>query len=492
MKSVKILLFSLCGVVLLTVHVTASPPDSLWMRIYGGSTLEEIRCLSETSDSGYVFTGYVSIAAPTSHTDVYAGRLAANGDTVWTTNFGGLANDRGYAIRETPDGGYVMAGSYTYVDDTSNMDVYLVKLNALGGIEWERLYGGTGYDEAYDVMVARGDSGFVVAGYTRSFGGYGSDAYLIRTDSAGDTLFTHHYDHTINDKAMSVCETVEGYVFCGHTQSATEYSLLLTKTTTHLEPVWTKGYGGAENDIGMCVRLVPEDFGFIVGGETASFGAGNADGWALRTDMNGDTLWTRTVGDTLYNRFFSVDVTQDGGYVLGGQYGSVPFTDRKFYAAKLDAAGALEWKGTYGFLGEQCVALSMEQTHDGGYVMGGYVRWTSTNDMDGLVIRLGEEDAGVGSATDEQAGAPMSFPNPSSGALRILFGADAGSRAECLIYDIGGRLVARVPSHKLDSGQCVSAWDGNDLAGTAAPPGVYLYRLMAGNKEIRGKTVLVR
>jgi hypothetical protein len=494
MNAAKIPVVIILIVTCLAATGYAAAPDSLWMRAYGDTHHTYIRAIDQNSDSGYIFTGYVWIddAYVPAHAEVYTGRLEADGDTLWTTCYTAFGYAEGHAVRETPDGGFVTAGltSSPVADDRN---VYLVKLNSLGGIVWEKQYGGPSDDEARDVQVLPGDSGFVVTGYTRSFGVYGSAVYTLRTDSSGDTMFTNLYDQTINDKGQSICETTDGYVITGHSQTPTEYNLLLLKVTSHLDTVWSKVYGASGSDIGFSVKVTPSDWGFIVGGETNSWGAGGMDGWALKTDLNGDTLWTRTVGDSLYNRFFAVDTALDGGYVFGGQYGSVPFEDRKFYAAKLAADGALEWEETYGLPRDECVCLDMVQTYDGGYVMGGYIKWTASGWRNAMVIRLGDDSgSGVGLATLPAGLTMTASPNPFTGLVRIQFTLDVKSRAKIGIYDVTGRLIRDIPSGALYPARHSFEWDGKDRNGVDVPPGVYFCRISAGGEEATGKMVLAR
>jgi hypothetical protein len=481
-------------IVLFAVAAHSAAPDSLWMKAYGDTFHTQIRAMDQVSDSGYICTGTIWIEDPYTggHAEVYTVRLDADGDTLWTTYYTAFGYAEGKAVRETPDGGFVTAGltSSPVADDRN---VYLVKLNSLGGIVWEKRYGGSRYDEANDLQVLHGDSGFVVTGYTRSFGAYGTDVYVLRTDSAGDTLFTLRYDATINDVGKAICETTDGYVIAGHTQTPTEYNVLLLKTTSHLDTLWSKTYGGPGHDVAYSVKLTPSDFGFIVGAGTDSYGAGGMDGWALKTDRNGDTTWTRTVGDSLYNRFFAVDTTLDGGYVFGGQYGSVPFEDREFYAVKLASDGVVEWVSTYGVERQECVCLDMLQTYDGGYVMGGYVKWAGSGYRNAMVIRLGDDSgSGVEPAAVPAGLTLTASPNPFTGNVRIRFTLDRKSKAEINIYDVAGRLVRNVSTGTLYPARHSFEWDGKDEHGTVVPPGVYFCRLSACGEDVTGKVVFTR
>jgi hypothetical protein len=494
MNAARILMAVVCMTLAASAAGNAAAPDSLWMRAHGDTNHTSIRCVDQTADGGYIFTGHIWIEDGyiPAHAEVYTVRLDADGDTLWTSVYTAFGEAEGRTVRETPDGGFVTAG-YTSSPAAGYTNLYLVKLNSLGGIVWEKQYGGPYDDRAEDLRVLHSDSGFVITGYTRSFGVYGNAVYLLRTNSSGDTLFTNLYDVTINDVGYSICETTDGYVMTGHTQTPTEYNLLLLKVTSHLDTVWSKTYGDSGTDIGLSVKLTPSDFGYIVGGETDSWGAGGMDGWALKTDLNGDTLWTRTVGDSLYNRFFAVDTTFDGGYVFGGQYGSVPFEDRKFYAAKLSSDGTLEWEETYGLPRDECVCLDMVQTDDGGYVMGGYIKWAGSGWRNAFVIKLGDDS---GSGVERAALPPgltlKTSPNPFMGSVRIEFTLDAKSRAELGIYDVTGRLVRCISSGTLYPERHSFEWNGKDRNGVDVPPGVYFCRISAGGEEATRKLVLAR
>lgn len=494
MNAVRSLLFVMCFTLAFAVASNAAAPDSLWMRAYSDTSNTQIRCVDQTSDSGYVFTGSIWIddGYGPAHSEVYTVRLGTHGDTLWTTYYTGFGDAVGYGVRETPDGGYVTAG-FTSSALADDQNVYLVKLNSLGGIVWEKMYGYGGRDEASDVRVLKGDSGFVVVGFATTPSPFRSDVYLLRTDSSGDTLFTGRYNYTVNDRGMSICETTDGYVIAGHTQTAVDYNLLLLKTTSHLDTVWSKTYGDSGDEVAHSIKLTPSDFGFIVGGQTDSYGAGGVDGWVLKTNLNGDTLWTRTVGDSLYNRFFAVDTTYDGGYVFAGQYGNVPFEDRKFYAARLALDGAVEWVETYGLPQDECVCLDMVHTHDGGMVMGGYVKWTDSGYRNAFVIRLGDNSGAGAEPVRVPAGLTLTAsPNPCTGTVRILLTLDRKAKAEINIYEVTGRLIRSVSTGTLYPTQHSFEWDGKDQNGLGVAPGVYFCRLSAGGREATVKVVLAR
>ena len=158
---------------------TDSNGDTLWTRTYGGAYGEEGHSVRQTQDSGYIVAGITWSFG--NYTQVYLLKTNAGGDTLWTRNYGGMYYNEGQSVWQTSDGGYLGVGGDVYFGDSTQ--VYLIKTNALGDSLWTRTYGGTGDDWGYAVQQTS-DGGYIVAGWTFSFGN-GAQVYLIKTDSLG-------------------------------------------------------------------------------------------------------------------------------------------------------------------------------------------------------------------------------------------------------------------------------------------------------------------
>jgi hypothetical protein len=236
-------------------------------------------------------------------------------------------------------------------------------------ISFERTYGGDSYDFGWSVQQTA-DNGFVIAGYTRSFGAGDDDVYLIKTDSSGDTLWTRTYGGESWDVGFSVQQTTdEGYVIVGATDSygTGHGDVYLIRTDSSGDTLWTRTYGGDSLDEGYSVQQT-EDGGYVISGYTESFGAGNRYVYLIKTDSSGDTLWTRTYGGDSYDEGWSVQQTTDGGYVITGDI------DGDISLIKTDSSGDTLWTRTYGsgVWNGGSVGRSVQQTTDGGYVIAGY------------------------------------------------------------------------------------------------------------------------
>jgi len=198
-------------------------------------------------------------------------------------------------------------------------DFWLVRTDALGSMEWNRTYGGA-LLEAANSVVQTSDGGFVLAGSTYSFGSGGSDFWLVKTDDLGNMQWNRTYGGTGDDFGFSVAPTSDGgYAVAGGTSSfgAGVYDFWLVKTDSAGNSLWNKTYGGAGYDEAWVVLQKPNSE-FALVGWTESYGSGNSDCWLIATDDQGNMLGSRTWGGT-GNDYAYAAAFIGGGYVLAGQ-----------------------------------------------------------------------------------------------------------------------------------------------------------------------------
>jgi hypothetical protein len=418
---------------------TDSCGDTLWTRTYGGSEWDVASCVRQTSDGGYIIVGETS-SFGAGFMDAYVIRTDSHGDTLWTKTFGGSQTEVAESVRQTSDGGYVIVGS-TSSGHSSN-DVYLIRMDSAGDTLWTRTYGGFTIDWGHSVEETL-DHGYIIAGYTRSFGAGSDDAYLIRTNSVGDVVWQATYGGSTYDWAFSVDQTADGgYVLAGYTYSfgAGWDDLYLVKTDSLGNTLWTKVYGGGLWDEGKCVWQL-SDGGYIVAGFTYSFGAGECDVWLLRTDPSGDTLWTRTYGGIMLDPGYSVWETRDSGYIL---------------------VGATESFGAGG--------------HDV------YLIKTDENGLTGVAAPSSPPKPRASGLTLLQ-----NSPNPFRRSTLISYSLPQATHLTLSIYDITGRLVETLVNEPQQPGIHRVRWNRK-----ANPSGVYFYRMQAGEFVETRKMVVVR
>ena len=291
--------------------VSLSNAQQRWERTYGGTGNDFAYSMQQTQDGGYIVAGY---STSFGNGDVYLIKTNASGDTLWTRTYGGADYDFGYSVQQTLDGGYIVAGWTSSFGNGAQ--VYLIKTNASGDTLWTRTYGGTDWDEGYSVQETM-DRGYIVTGLTESFGD-SSQAYLIKTNASGDTLWTRNYGGAGDDEGYSVQQTSDtGYIIAGLTTSfGDSVQVYLVKTNAFGDTLWTRTYGGMGSDFSYSVRQTL-DGGYIIAGSTTSFG-NSYQVYLIKTNTAGDTLWTRVYGGTSLDIGQSVRQTSDGGYIVAG------------------------------------------------------------------------------------------------------------------------------------------------------------------------------
>lgn len=363
MNKIKNLFFVL---VILFCSIRITSAQITFQKTYGGTSSDYAYSIQQTMDGGYIITGFTESfsALP----DVYLIKTDVNGDTLWTKTLGLAGDDRGYSVRQTTDGGYIIVGN-TVSFGTSNSNVYLIKTNAVGDTLWTKSFGGGGFDIGSSVEQVT-DGGYIIVGNTNSFPGNNA-VYLIRTDTSGNLLWTKTLGGINQDFGYSIREVAGGgYVIVGRTNSfgAGNYDVYLMKTDSIGNLLWSKTFGGSNDEWGISVQQTI-DGGYVITGFTESFGAGSSDVYLIKTDANGDSLWTKTYGASTTEEGKYVQQTNDGGYIVVGYTTNF---NNNIYLFKTDSIGNLIWSKTFGS-GSDSRGYSIQQTTDGGYVITGNI-----------------------------------------------------------------------------------------------------------------------
>ncbi|MCK4303351.1 MAG: carboxypeptidase regulatory-like domain-containing protein [Candidatus Eisenbacteria sp.] len=293
----------------------------------------------------------------------------------------GSGSNEGRSVRPTLNGGYIIAG-YTTAHTAGDRDFYLVETDSLGNVLWTKTYGGSDRDYAKEVDPTT-DGGYVAIGGTQSFGGYGWNFWLIRTDALGDTLWTKAYDSGSQEWGNSVKQTADGgYILAGRYNT---FGLIKTDPLGNV--VWSRSYNCGYYAEAYCVQQTP-DGGYIAAGEVV---INNVDQqlYLVKTDAVGDTLWTTISGSGSSAEIGrSVCQTSDGGYIAAGL--RVVFMGAcSAYLVRTDSLGNILWTRTHNFGSNTDEALEIQQTTDGGYIFTGF---TNGHEAPGDVL-LAKTDA---------------------------------------------------------------------------------------------------
>lgn len=283
--------------------------------------------------------------------------------------FGGDSLDMGYSIQQTIDGGYIITGS-TESYGSGDADVYLIKTDANGDSLWTKTFGGPGQDYGSSLQITS-DGGYIITGRTEHANG-NKDVYLMKTDVNGDSLWTKTYGGTSVDFGLFVQQTSDGgFIITGATESYGNggRDVYLIKTDINGDSLWTKTFGGTAFDIGNCVQQTT-DGGYIIVGGTNSFGNGNRDAYLIKTDGNGLEQWNQTFGGIEFDVGSNVKQTTVGDYIFTGRTASFGAGNKDVYLVKTDASGVEQWHQTFGGSAFD-LGTCVDQTTDGGYIICG-------------------------------------------------------------------------------------------------------------------------
>jgi hypothetical protein len=259
-----------------------------WAKNYGTLGSEAFYSGAKTSDGGYILTG-ASILPSAALFDVFLVRTDGSGNQLWSKYYGGgMGSLGGFSVAESPEGGFGVCG-YIEGSGAGLWDLLFLKTDNSGNLLNTVSYGGTGYDLGQSI-VATSDSGFVIAGFSGSFGMGGADGYVIKVSKTGSLIWNKSYGNFGIDALNYCTKTIDGgFIFSGFTDNNSSSSFgVLLKTDILGNPTWQKAYGPNGNGELLCVKTT-SDGGYIASGNTSSFSQGNMDVFLVRTDPTGNS-----------------------------------------------------------------------------------------------------------------------------------------------------------------------------------------------------------
>jgi len=341
--------------------VEGSAPGTMWSKDCGGNARGY--SVQQAMDGGYIIAGATHLWE-----DMYLVKTDSSGNVQWHRTYGGSASECAYSVLQTSDGGYVLAGyTESYVTPGSARNVYIIKTDLNGELVWSKSYGGKNYAYALS-MDYTSDGGFILTGIALPYkplgGGSSEDVYLLKTDSNGNMEWDKIFeDDSGPEEAWSVQQTSDGgYVIGGWTHGVGMNDFYLIKTDSSGNMQWDKTYGGSGNDQAYSVQQA-NDGGYVITGHTDSFGGGT-QAYLVKADSNGNMMWQKTYKGIETTYADSVQQTSDGGYVIAGATYELN-KPGEIYLVRTNSNGNVLWGKTYG-TGE---ASSFQPTSDGGYII---------------------------------------------------------------------------------------------------------------------------
>ncbi len=351
-----------------------------WTKTFGGKEYDGAKSVEQTEDGGYILAGY-TYSFRESLSDLYILKLDKNGNKVFEKRFEGKGTAGANCVRRTKDSGYIVVG-YTKPPDEKKAYIYLIKLDKVGNVEWEKIIGGKYTLEANSIEETK-DNGYIIVG-NRYSPNTGFDVYVLKLDAFGNKVWKKTYGGKFSDSAYSVKQTPDdGYIVVGYTYlSKTYYDFYVLKLDRNGNKIWEKTFGSEKYEEAYDV-LETQDGSYIVVGNIEIPGGGVNSIYAIKLDKTGKKVWEKTYKDC---RAYSIQPAQDNGYIIVGDSRNPDLTT-DICILKIDLNGNKEWSKIYGDA-QNDGAKSVKQTKDGGYIVVGYTESFSEGKSDIYVLKL--------------------------------------------------------------------------------------------------------
>jgi len=349
-----------------------SSGDILWDKVIGANESDELVDMHQTTDSGYIMLGpsWSGISGDKTensrglpYADYWVVKMDKNRNIQWNKTLGGSVTDIPTTIRQTLDGGYIIGGwslSNISGDKTENSkggsDLWIIKINAQGNIQWQKTIGGGGNDGTYL---------------------YGDDysPVIVLPQSDGSYLIGSTSDSNISgDKTQN-------------SKGSTDYWLV--KLNSQGNVLWDKTIGGSSDEQLRTLNLT-KDGGYIIGGISVSpisgdktdTSRGYSDYWVVKLNSNAEIIWDKTIGGDYVDKLIALDETDDG-YILGGHSSSARNTGEKtegrrgikaysdYWVVKIDTSGNVQWNKTIGGSNDEHL-YGIKEIKKNKYIMAGW------------------------------------------------------------------------------------------------------------------------
>jgi hypothetical protein len=430
----------------IAINCYAQTPNIEWQKSLGGANNDNGSTIKQANDGGYISVGTTlsnDIFPSANHHgdyDVYVVKTDNIGNIEWQKTIGGANYDVGISVSQTIDNGYIIAG-YTSSNDgdiTSNhglFDALVIKLDALGNIVWQKTYGGSQIENAFD-LIQTDEGGYIVAGTSQSNDGQVSqnqgsvDVWIFKIDASGTIEWEKTFGGSTVDFITSIIKTSDnGFAIVGHTfsndgdilQNQGNADAWIVKISNTGTIVWQKTYGGSEGDYLYSIQQT-NDGGYITCGQTESSDGnlssnhGITDAWIMKLNPLGEIEWNKTYGGSNDDGLNSIIQTTDGQYIFGGNtYSSdfdinTNFGESDCWIMKLNNNGDLVWEKNYGGSDNEAIN-NIIKTSDNSFI---YVGYSYSNDGN-VTINNGLIDMWLVKLTAEQ----LSNSGFSQGSLEV-------------------------------------------------------------------------
>ncbi|MCX6296775.1 MAG: T9SS type A sorting domain-containing protein [Bacteroidetes bacterium] len=420
-------------IISLSLSLTTVFAQITFEKTFGGRNFDSGVSSIQTANGNLVLVSNSSKSL-SGDSDISLAKMDSKGDTIWTKTYGELGDDFCHAIQQTSNNGFLIVGTTNSLGN-GDTDILLIKTDSNGVMLWSKIYGGSGNESGLSIEY-NNDNSFLVAGYTESFGSGMKDMFILHIDADGGEKWNKTFGGSNNDVANSIKKTNDGgYIITGTSNSFSaggDDDVYLMKIDVNGNKIWSKAIGGINQDSGNS-GLQNADGGYMVIGNTASFGIGDTDIYLIKTNSDGDVLFSNTYNSSYEDFAKNITPTSDGQFVLSAFSGSQMFNsggsitltsgsistvgtidttvsgstletvstndttgsttgnvDSDISLIKLDANGVIIWAKKFGGLGADG-GNDVIQTNDGGYLISATSNVVGTNDFDSYLIKTNSD-----------------------------------------------------------------------------------------------------
>ena len=508
-----------------TILVSAQTETVVFEKTYHCGSVDVGYYVEPTNDQGYIITGYTqsSLYVWPNLSDIYTIKTNRYGDTIWTRTYyayDGTFWDKSYCVRQTIDGGYIIAGSVIYSPPWLEgwKRGHLIKTDANGNVVWERIFPEEEIGSCNSVLQTE-DGGYIITGWASRPKPNFADVALMKTDANGNPLWAKYFDshQETEPNEPPSCEggywlektTDNGFIiagqrvirFCPDSVDCSysynykdDWDVYLIKTDGNGDSLWAQTYGSTKCDVGQFVQQT-NDGGYIIIGTTLS--ESSIPVYVIKTNARGDTLWTRTYGEgSKWKTGNGIRQTNDGGYIITGFILPLDETIKKLYLLKINSQGDIEWEQIFDGKGEDACGYSVIQI-DNGFAVVGSTANPATGGGDVYLIKTNNEGRITAVSEENSFSPPKSFalfqnyPNPFNPNTTISFDIVKTGEVKLEIYNVLGQRVRVLVDQRVSQGSYTVSWDGRDEKGTLVASGVYFYKLQINREFSQTRRMLL-
>ncbi len=474
-------------------NLIAQTPDTLWSKIHDiTDDIDEGKCVRQTIDSGYIITGSCVPDGLISYIDVLLLKTDASGNIQWTKTYDNDFFEEGLSVIQTSDGGFIiggrcLTGSYPFIEDPVS-DAWILKTDTNGDTLWTKTYGGSGNDYCTSIQQTL-DFGYIITGTMNSEKCYpcweinenfepdSAKVWLIKTDLNGDILWTKTYQEKSHGNCV-VQTSDGGYIITG--------CVFPDVQNNQCDVLLIKT--DASGEVIWTKIIGGEDYdvgfcvretsdGYVIAGQTKPTGQ-PYNALLIKTDFSGEVIWSNTYGGGLSDAAFAVDVSDEGYFFSGSTNGTWWVSAMAdMWVFKTDINGNLLWERIYDI--RLCdISFNGILSSDGGYVVTGMTSGGFGGDL--WLAKIGKEPTG----TEDKESNPndyilhQNYPNPFNLITTIKYSISTNGYVQLKVFDLLGNEIKTLVYQIQEAGEYSINFNGEKL-----PRGIYFYVLQVNNSQ---------